>query len=105
MRLSFLPPLPLQVSVIKPQRLYDKIRFLPSGYGFRYELGYPLILKSRLLFLVWLILLHDALDNLVCELSLLHKLLHFDSVQVVLVYKCGQEKLNNLYYQMKEQRR
>ena len=24
---------------------------------------------------------------------------------VVLVYKCGQEKLNNLYYQMKEQRR
>ena len=26
-------------------------------------------------------------------------------VQVVLVYKCGQEKLNNLYYQVKEQRR
>ena len=25
--------------------------------------------------------------------------------QVVLVYKCGQEKLNNLYDQMKEQRR
>jgi hypothetical protein len=25
--------------------------------------------------------------------------------KVVLVYKCGQEKLNNLYYQMKEQRR
>lgn len=25
--------------------------------------------------------------------------------EVVLVYKCGQEKLNNLYYQMKEQRR
>ena len=25
--------------------------------------------------------------------------------RVVLVYKCGQEKLNNLYYQMKEQRR
>ena len=24
---------------------------------------------------------------------------------VVLVYKCGQEKWNNLYYQMKEQRR
>ena len=24
---------------------------------------------------------------------------------MVLVYKCGQEKLNNLYYQMKEQRR
>ena len=24
---------------------------------------------------------------------------------LVLVYKCGQEKLNNLYYQMKEQRR
>ena len=29
---------------------------------------------------------------------MLHKVL-------VLVYKCGQEKLNNLYYQMKEQRR
>ena len=27
------------------------------------------------------------------------------SCLVVLVYKCGQEKLNNLYYQMKEQRR
>ena len=26
-------------------------------------------------------------------------------VSVVLVYKCGQKKLNNLYYQMKEQRR
>lgn len=25
--------------------------------------------------------------------------------EMVLVYKCGQEKLNNLYYQMKEQRR
>ena len=25
--------------------------------------------------------------------------------KMVLVYKCGQEKLNNLYYQMKEQRR
>ncbi|MEZ3502052.1 MAG: hypothetical protein K1W25_01145, partial [Lachnospiraceae bacterium] len=24
---------------------------------------------------------------------------------VVLVYKCGQEKLNNLYYQVKKQRR
>ena len=27
------------------------------------------------------------------------------STTMVLVYKCGQEKLNNLYYQMKEQRR
>ncbi len=26
-------------------------------------------------------------------------------IGVVLVYKCGQEKLNNLYYQVKEQRR
>ena len=26
-------------------------------------------------------------------------------VGMVLVYKCGQKKLNNLYYQMKEQRR
>ena len=25
--------------------------------------------------------------------------------RLVLVYKCGQEKLNNLYYQVKEQRR
>ena len=79
-RLSFLPPLPLQVSVIKLQRLYDKIRFLPSGDGFWYELGYPLVLKGRLLFLVWLILLHDGLDNLVREFSLLHKLFHFDSL-------------------------
>ncbi len=62
-RLSFLPPLPLQVSVVELQRLYDKIRFLPSGDGFRYELGYPLVLKGRLLFLVRFILLHDALDN------------------------------------------
>uniref|UniRef100_UPI0025A5184E cysteine-rich VLP protein n=3 Tax=Enterocloster clostridioformis TaxID=1531 RepID=UPI0025A5184E len=27
------------------------------------------------------------------------------SISLVLVYKCGQEKLNNLYYQVKEQRR
>ena len=26
-------------------------------------------------------------------------------IKLVLVYKCGQKKLNNLYYQMKEQRR
>ena len=56
---------PLQVAVIKLQRLYDKIRFLPSGDGFRYELGYPLVLKGGLLFLVRLFLLHDALDNLI----------------------------------------
>ena len=29
----------------------------------------------------------------------------WDGQKVVLVYKCGQEKLNNLYYQVKEQRR
>ena len=40
MRLSFLSPLPLQMAVIELQRLYDKIRFLPSGDGLRYELGY-----------------------------------------------------------------
>lgn len=28
-----------------------------------------------------------------------------NKAKVVLVYKCGQEKLNNLYYQVKEQRR
>ncbi len=28
-----------------------------------------------------------------------------DHIKVVLVYKCGQEKLNNLYYQVKEQRK
>ena len=36
------------------------------------------------------------------------KALHFDKdgfVLLVLVYKCGQEKLNNLYDQVKEQRR
>ena len=71
---------PLQVAVIKLQRLYDKIRFLPSGDGFWNELGYPLVLKGRLLFLVRLILLHDALDDLVRELSLLHELFHFDSL-------------------------
>ena len=27
-----------------------------------------------------------------------------DKLAVVLVYKCGQKKLNNLYYQVKEQR-
>ena len=54
---------PLQVAVVELQRLYDKIRFLPSGDGFRYELGYPLVLKGGLLFLVWFFLLHDALDN------------------------------------------
>ena len=31
--------------------------------------------------------------------------LHCNYYEVVLVYKCGQEKLNNLYYQVKEQRR
>ena len=30
---------------------------------------------------------------------------HPEDFKVVLVYKCGQKKLNNLYYQMKEQRR
>ena len=30
---------------------------------------------------------------------------YFYNPILVLVYKCGQEKLNNLYYQMKEQRR
>ena len=79
-RLSFLPPLPLQVSVIKLQRLYDKIRFLPSGDGFRYELGYPLVLKGGLFFLVRLFLLHDALDNPIREFSLLHELFHLDSL-------------------------
>ena len=49
------------MAVVKLQRLYDKIRFLPSGDGFRYQLGYPLVLKGGLLFLVWLFLLHDAL--------------------------------------------
>ena len=34
------------------------------------------------------------------------KTVESDSVaNLVLVYKCGQEKSNNLYYQMKEQRR
>ena len=51
------------MAVVELQRLYDKIRFLPSGDGFRYELGYPLILKGGLLFLVRFFLLHDALDN------------------------------------------
>ena len=30
---------------------------------------------------------------------------YFPDCYLVLVYKCGQKKLNNLYYQMKEQRR
>ena len=64
-RLSLLASLPLQVSVVELQRLDNKIRFLPSGDGFRYELGYPLVLKGGLLFLVRLFLLHDALDNLI----------------------------------------
>ena len=79
-RLSLLASLPLQVSVVELQRLDNKIRFLPSGDGFRYELGYPFVLKGRLFFLVGLFLLHDALDNLVRELAVLHKLFHFDSL-------------------------
>ena len=33
------------------------------------------------------------------------KSLQVTVIKVVLVYKCGQKKLNNLYYQTKEQRR
>ena len=41
------------------------------------------------------------------ERFLLHALYDFSyaEIAVVLVYKCGQKKLNNLYYKMKEQRR
>ena len=77
-RLSFLPPLPLQVSVIMLQRLNNKIGFLPLGNILRNELGYSLVTKRRLFLLVWFFFLHNGLDNLGVELSLLHKLLHFD---------------------------
>ena len=77
-RLSFLPPLLLQVSVIKLQRLDYKICLLSSGDSIWYELRYPLVLKRRFFFLVWLFLLHDGLDNLVCQFALLHELFHFD---------------------------
>ena len=78
--LPFVSLVPLQMAVVKLQRLYHKIGFLPSGYRLRYELGYPFITESGLFFLVRLFLLHDALDNLVCELPVLVKLFHLDSL-------------------------
>lgn len=79
-RLSFLSFVSLQVSVVKLQCLYNKIRFLSFWDRFGNEFGYPFITKSRLFPLIWFFFLHNALDNLVCELAVLHKLLHFDSL-------------------------
>ena len=45
---------------------------------------------------------HVVEDEMLSELA--ESIKEFGIV-MVLVYKCGQEKLNNLYYQMKEQRR
>ena len=69
---------PLQVAVVELQRLDNEVRFLPSGDGLGDELGYPLVLESGLFFLVGLFLLHDALDDLIGELALLHELFHLD---------------------------
>ena len=80
-RLSFVRFVPLQVSVVKLQRLDNKIRFLSFGNGFRNELGYPFITESRLFLLVWLFFLHNGLDNLVRQFSVLVKLFHFDSLR------------------------
>ena len=78
--LSFTVFAPLQMAVIKLQRFHNKVRFLPSGNRLGDELGYPFITEGRLLPLVWFFLLHNGLDNLVRELIILHKLLHFDSL-------------------------
>ncbi len=45
-QLSLLASLSLQVSVVKLQRLNNKVRLLSSGYGFRNELGYPFITEA-----------------------------------------------------------
>ena len=58
-QLSLLASLSLQVSVVKLQRLNNKVRLLSSGYGFRNELGYPFITESGLFLLVWLFFLHN----------------------------------------------
>ena len=79
-RLSFLSFVSLQVSVVKLQRFYNKIRFLSFWNRFRNEFGYPLVTESRLFPLIRFFFLHNALDNLACQLTLLHKLLHFDSL-------------------------
>ena len=78
--LSLVSLVPLQVSVIKLQRLDNKIRFLPSGNSLGNELGYPLVTESRFSLLVWLFFLHNGLDNLGGELAVLVILLHFDSL-------------------------
>ena len=80
-RLSFVRFVPLQVSVVKLQRFDNKIRFLSFGNGFRNELGYPFITENRLFLLVWLFFLHNGLDNLVRQFSVLVKLFHFDSLR------------------------
>ena len=72
-RLSFVRFVPLQVSVVKLQRLDNKICFLSFGNGFRNELGYPFITESRLFLLVWLFFLHNGLDNLVRQFSVKNK--------------------------------
>ena len=79
--LSFTVFAPLQVAVVELQRLDHKVGFLPFGDSLRDELGNPFITESGLFPLVWLFLLHDGLDNLICELSVLHKFLHFDSLR------------------------
>ena len=52
--ISLVSLVPLQVSVIKLQRLDNKIRFLPSGNSLWNELGYPLVTESRFFLLIGL---------------------------------------------------
>ena len=52
--LPFVSLVPLQMAVVKLQRLYHKIGFLPSGYRLRYELGYPFITESGLFMMLWI---------------------------------------------------
>ena len=61
--LSLVSLVPLQVSVIKLQRLDNKIRFLPSGNSLWNELGYPLVTESRF-FLLVMLLIHLGLNTL-----------------------------------------
>ena len=49
--------------------------------------------------------LYELLCTLPAKYRIVLYLRYYEEYKVVLVYKCGQKKLNNLYYQVKEQRR
>ena len=53
--------------------------------------------------------IRKGMDRRITRSTVIHELTHAFMFSfgytMVLVYKCGQEKLNNLYYQVKKQRR